>query len=183
MKKLLAALKSFQDDAERRARSGRLLGLLFIAAGFVLIGKAWDGAASINFVQGQIPYLLSGGFMGIALVITGCTLLFLVTVRAERRALHDKFDEMTTLLGRNLNRLGVTNNGAAAGTGGEQVVAGTSVYHRSDCKILEGKEGTTTITVQQAAAEGLSPCRSCEPPKLAEVKGGTESDDRAKSGS
>ena len=175
MKKLLAMLKSFQDDAERRARSGRLLGLLFIAAGFTLIGKAWDGAASINFVQGQIPYLLSGGFMGIALVITGCTLLFLVTIRAERRALHDKFDQMATLLGRNLNRLGVTNSGAAApGAGGEQVVAGTSVYHRTECKILEGKEGTITITVQQAAAEGLSPCRACDPPKLAEVQGGSK---------
>jgi hypothetical protein len=180
VKKLLAVLRSFQDDADRRARSGRLLGLLFIAAGFVLIGKAWDGAASINFVQGQIPYLLSGGFMGIALVITGCMLIFLVTVRAERRALHSKFDEMTTLLARNLNRLGVGNNGAAAGTGGEQVVAGTGVYHRPGCKILEGKEGTTTITVQQAAAEGLSPCRSCEPPKLAEVQGGSGAHNSAK---
>lgn len=174
MKKLLAMLKSFPDDADRRARSGRLLGLLFIAAGFALIGKAWDGAASINFVQGQVPYLLSGGFMGTALVITGSALIILVTIRAERRALHSKFDEMTTLLARNLNRLGVTNNGTAVGAGGEQVVAGTSVYHRPGCKILEGKEGTTTITVQQAAAEGLSPCRSCEPPKLAEVHGGNQ---------
>jgi hypothetical protein len=183
VKKLLAMLKSFQDDAERRARTGRLLGLLFIAAGFALIGKAWDGAASINFVQGQIPYLLSGGFMGIALVITGCTLLFLVTIRAERRALHDKFDQMATLLGRNLNRLGVTNNGTAPGTGGEQVVAGMSVYHRTECKILEGKEGAVTITVQQAAAEGLSPCRACDPPKLAEVQGGSEPHNRATKGS
>jgi hypothetical protein len=174
VKKLLAMLKAFPDDADRRARSGRLLGLLFITAGFVLIGKAWDGAASINFVQGQVPYLLSGGFMGTALVITGSALIILVTIRAERRALHSKFDEMTTLLARNLNRLGVTNNGTAVGTGGEQVVAGTSVYHHPGCRILEGKEGTTTITVQQAAAEGLSPCRSCEPPKLAEVHGGNQ---------
>jgi hypothetical protein len=174
VKKLWAMLKSFPDDADRRARSGRLLGLLFITAGFVLIGKAWDGAASINFVQGQVPYLLSGGFMGTALVITGCALIILVTIRAERRALHSKFDEMATLLARNLNRLGVTNNGTAVGAGGEQVVAGTSVYHHPGCKILEGKEGTTTITVQQAAAEGLSPCRSCEPPKLAEVHGGNQ---------
>ena len=177
MKKLLAVLKSFSDDADRRARSGRLLGLLFIAAGFVLIGKAWDGAASINFVQGQVPYLLSGGFMGIALVITGCALIFLVTIRAERRALHSKFEEMTTLLARNLNRLGVINNGTSAGTGGEQVVAGTSVYHHPGCKIIEGKDGTTTITVQQAAAEGLSPCRSCEPPRLADVHGRSEAHD------
>lgn len=183
MKKLLAMLKSFQDDAERRARSGRLLGLAFITAGFVLIGKAWDGAASINFVQGQIPYLLSGGFLGVALVITGCTLLFLITVRTERRALHGKFDEMTTLLARNLNRLGVASNGAASGVAAEQVMAGTGVYHRPGCKVLEGKEGVTSITVQQAAAEGLSPCRSCEPPKLAEVQASPEAQGTPTTGS
>ena len=176
MKKLLAMLRSMRDDPDRRARSGRVLGLLFILLGFALIGKAWDGAASINFVQGQIPYLLSGGFMGIALVITGCTLIFLVTLRSERKALHEKFDEMATLLGRNLNRMSVTVNGAASGPGAEHVVAGVTVYHRPGCKILEGKESAVTITVQQAAAEGLSPCRSCEPPRLAEVSRGAASE-------
>ena len=167
MKKLLEMLRSMRDDADSRARSGRVLGLLFIALGFVFIGKAWDGAASINFVQGQIPYLLSGGFLGLALVITGCTLIFLTTLRSERRALHEKFDEVATLLGRNLNRMSASAAGSAVGA--EQVVAGATVYHRAGCRILEGKEEAVTITVQQAAAEGLSPCRSCEPPRLAEV--------------
>ncbi|MGH2774686.1 MAG: hypothetical protein ACRDJT_04535 [Actinomycetota bacterium] len=175
MKRLFALLRSIRDDADRRARSGKILGLLFIALGFAFIGKAWDGAASINFVQGQIPYLLSGGFMGLALVVTGCTLIFLTTLRSERRALHEKFDEIATLLGRNLNRMSASANGAATGLGAEQVVAGVTVYHRPGCKILEGKDDAATITVQQAAAEGLSPCRSCEPPKLAEVGSGAES--------
>jgi hypothetical protein len=163
-----------RDDPDRRARSGRFLGLLFVALGFAFIGKAWDGAASINFVQGQVPYLLSGGFMGLALVITGCTLIFLTTLRSERRALHEKFDEVATLLGRNLSRMSASPGGSAAGA--EQVVAGATVYHRAGCRILEGKEEAVTITVQQAAAEGLSPCRSCEPPRLAEVSPGGESE-------
>ena len=45
-------------DSDRRVRLGRWLGLIFIAGGFAVIGKAWDGAAEINFAQGQIPYLL-----------------------------------------------------------------------------------------------------------------------------
>jgi len=114
--------------------------------------------------------------MGIALVITGCTLILLVTLRSERKALHEKFDEMATLLGRNLNRMSATVNGAASGPGAEHVVAGVTVYHRPGCKILEGKESAVTITVQQAAAEGLSPCRSCEPPRLAEVSRGAASE-------
>jgi hypothetical protein len=161
VKKLIAMFRSYRDDDERRVRTGRLIGLLFIGAGFAVIGKAWDGAASINFVQGQMPYLLSGGFLGLGLVIVGSTLLLLTTVRAERRALHDKFDEMATVLGRNLSRMSVGSNGSGPS---DQVVAGGSVYHRPGCRILDGKQGLSMVSVEQAAAEHLSPCRACDPP-------------------
>ncbi|MFN2586525.1 MAG: hypothetical protein ABR613_00205 [Actinomycetota bacterium] len=163
MKKLRAAWQSLWVDVDRRVQVGRILGLLFVTAGFVVIGKAWDGAASINFTTGQFPYLLSGGFMGLGLVVTGCTLLFLSTVRAERQVLTEKLDEVTKLLGRNLTRMQLSANGTAAA--GEQVVAGENVYHRAECRILQGKSGLTTLTVDQAAAEGLRACRVCEPPE------------------
>ena len=138
---------------------------MFITAGFAVMGKAWDGAAGINFAQGQIPYLLSGGFMGLGLVITGATLLFLSTIRAERQLLTDKFDQMATLLGRNLSRMQFSSNGSASSSAnGSQVIAGETVYHRVECKILEGKDGLTTVSLEQADAEGLAPCRVCEPP-------------------
>ena len=166
MKKLRATWQSLWVDVDRRVRLGRLLGLFFVTAGFVVLGFAWDGAASINFVTGQFPYLLSGGFMGLSLVITGCTLLFLSTIRAERQILTDKFDEMTRLLSRNLGRLQVSTNGSGPSSH-EQVVAGTHVYHRADCKILEGKTGLSTVSVDQAANEGLEACRACDPPRPA----------------
>lgn len=162
MKKLRAAWQSLWVDVDRRVQVGRILGLVFVTAGFVVIGKAWDGAASINFTTGQFPYLLSGGFMGLGLVVTGCTLLLLSTVRGERKVMTEKLDEVTKLLGRNLNRMQLSANGIAGM--GEQVVAGENVYHRADCRILQGKKGLTTLTVEQAAAEGLTPCRVCEPP-------------------
>jgi hypothetical protein len=162
VKKLRAAWQSLWVDVDRRVQAGRILGLFFVTAGFVVIGKAWDGAASINFTTGQFPYLLSGGFMGLSLVVTGCTLLLLSTVRGERQVMTDKLDEVTKLLGRTLNRMQTSANGVAAS--GEQVVAGETVYHRADCKILQGKTGLTTLTVDQAAAEGLTACRVCDPP-------------------
>jgi hypothetical protein len=168
MKKLKATWQSLWVDVDRRVRIGRILGLAFITVGFVLIGKAWDGSAGVNFVQGQVPYLLSGGFMGMAMVITGCTLLFLSTVRAERQILTDKFDEMTKLLSRNLGRLQISSNGS--GGSQEQVVAGSEMYHRADCRILVGKKGTTLLSVAQATGEGLTPCRACQPPQPAESK-------------
>lgn len=163
MKRLRAVWQSVWGDVDRRVRLGRLLGLLFIAAGFIMIGKAWDGAAGVNLrVDSQFPYLLSGGFAGLGLIVTGATMLFLATVRAERQIMSDKFDEVARLLGRNLNRLQISTNGS--GTDG-QVVAGATTYHRVSCRILEGKEGLTTVTVEQAAAEGLAPCRVCDPPE------------------
>src|SRR5918911_136644 len=163
MKRLRAVWESLWGDVDRRVRLGRILGLAFITAGFVVIGVAWNGAASINLrIDSQFPYLLSGGFLGLGLIVTGATMLFLATVRAERTILTTKFDEMLTLLGRNLNRLQFSANGAGSTNG--QVVAGASVYHRAECRILQGKQGLTTVTVEQADAEGLKPCRVCSPP-------------------
>jgi hypothetical protein len=169
VKRLRAVWQSLWADVDRRVRLGRILGLLFVTAGFVVIGVAWNGAAGINLrIDSQFPYLLSGGFAGLGLIITGATLLFLATVRAERQIMTAKFDEMLTLLGRNLNRLQFSSNGAGSTNG--QVVAGANVYHRAECRILQGKSGLTNVTVEQAAAEGLKPCRVCNPPVVEEAE-------------
>ena len=168
MKRIKALWSSLFGDADRRIRMGRVIGFLFMTLGVVMIALAWNGAANRNFVEGQFPYLLSGGVMGLALVIIGATLLFLATIRAERELMTDRFDEMIRLLGRNLNRLSVSSNGSAGV--GAQVVASDTVFHRAECKILQGKEGLATVTVDQAEAEGLTPCRVCEPPRTEPVK-------------
>lgn len=177
MKKLRAAWQSLWVDVDRRVHVGRILGLVFVTAGFVVIGKAWDGAASINFTTGQFPYLLSGGFMGLGLIVTGCTLLLLATVRGEREVMSQKLDEVTKLLSRSLTRMQSSSNGVAGS--GEQVVAGETTYHRADCKILQGKTGLSTLTVEQAAAEGLTACRVCDPPQLAKAEESPASSDGA----
>ncbi len=172
MKKLRAIWASFVGDTDRRVRLSRILGLTLIVVGFAAIGKAWDGAASKFSLPEMFPYLLSGGFMGLGLVVTGATLLFLATIRSERQLMTDRYDEMARLLGRNLNRLQISSNGS--GSNG-QVVAGATVYHRAECKILEGKDGLTTVTVEQAAAEGLNACRVCNPPAPKQATEASES--------
>lgn len=162
MKRVKALWSSLFGDADRRVRMGRLIGFLFMTLGVVMIGLGWNGAANRNFSEGQFPYLLSGGVMGLALVIIGATLVFLATIRAERELMTDRFDEMIRLLGRNLNRLSISSNGAPSVNG--QVVAGDTAYHRAECKVLQGKDGLATVTVEQAEAEGLAPCRVCQPP-------------------
>jgi hypothetical protein len=167
MKKFRAMWQSLWVDTDRRVRLGRFLGFIFVVAGFGVIAKAWDGAATQVRVDSQVPYLLSGGFLGLGLIITGAALLILSSVRAERQIQSKQFEEMTTLLARNLGRLSVSQNGSGKNT--EQVIAGGDAYHQPGCKILKGKDGLDSISVAQAVSEGLSPCRSCDPPTPAEI--------------
>lgn len=51
------------------------LGILLGAAGFVGIALGWDGASRQVHVEAQIPYVISGGLGGLALVIVGTGLL------------------------------------------------------------------------------------------------------------
>jgi hypothetical protein len=53
----------------------RFLGLLFWMAGGVVLTFAWMGMAELAYVDGQMPFLVSGGAAGLALVIVGSTLV------------------------------------------------------------------------------------------------------------
>ena len=163
MKKLRAFWDSMWVDVDRRVRMGRVLGMVFVTAGFILMGLAWNGAASKNLIQSQFPYLLSGGLMGLGLVILGATLWMLSAIRGERQVLTEKVDEMIQLLARTLSRSAVSTNGAIEG-GDAQVIATKDAYHLAGCRILEGKTNVTDLTVAQAVAEGLAACRVCSPP-------------------
>ena len=43
-------------------------------AGFAVIGLGWWGASGTKYVYQEIPYVISGGIFGIALVIVGAAL-------------------------------------------------------------------------------------------------------------
>lgn len=66
----------------------RFLGLLFWMAGGVVLTLAWMGMAELAYVDGQMPYLVSGGAAGLGLIIVGSTLVLSATVSeaAERTA-------------------------------------------------------------------------------------------------
>jgi hypothetical protein len=84
--------------AEWKARFARLLGLAFCAAGFGAIALGWAGAARKTCVDCQIPYLISGGAAGIALVVLGAGLLLIAQMRTEARRLSARLEQMTWTL-------------------------------------------------------------------------------------
>lgn len=69
------------------ARLATYLGRVLVVVGFIMILLAWDGAAELDFIQGQFPYLLSGAIPGLALIIIGAGLEYIQATRqftAER---------------------------------------------------------------------------------------------------
>ena len=65
-------------DRARPGRSGRnvrkwmeTIGMLLIVFGFVCILLGWYGASHSPYLYQEIPYLISGGLLGVALVIGG----------------------------------------------------------------------------------------------------------------
>lgn len=153
------------SQSDRQVRLGRILGLLFSVAGFVIITVAWNGSANLAYVDGQIPWMISGGLGGVGLIIFGSSLLVISSNRAERLSQDHRLQE----LARQLSIMGAAVETQGSPNG--RVVAGKSTYHRPDCRLVKDRKDLDFITVTIAAAQGLSPCRVCNP-ETADVEGG-----------
>ena len=138
---------------------GGKLGLAFCVAGFAVIWAGWNGAASYNDIRKQFPYLISGGVAGLALVVIGVGLMVIQSQRADRVQLEANLHELRQILDR-LTGLPASNGAEAADAA--LVVAGPGAYHRPTCKLVAGRD-LRKMTVQQAEAAGLEPCRTCAP--------------------
>ena len=101
--------------------------------------------------------------------MVGSTLLLVSGVRATRYESNAKIDEAIKLLSRTLMRTGPGGDGTGPSA---QVVAGSSTYHQPGCRVLEGKSGLHVLSVEQAVAEKLAPCRVCDPPAPGDTAAG-----------
>jgi hypothetical protein len=127
-----------------------------------VIGFAWNGAASIDFAQGQLPYLLSGGAAGLGLIGVGMALVLFEGERRSRAHLDQRLDTLARLLEDSRGSNGHSPNGRPAQPEG-LVVAGQSSYHLPSCRLVTGKEDRVLLTTEEAEERGLAPCRVCQP--------------------
>ena len=150
-------------------RSGNRLGLVVIAVGLVVIGIGWNGAAGsggevnhVPVVQAQLPWLLSGGFLGLGIVILGAAMVIANAYRESEARLSARFEQ---LLGALEREPGLTAQADAASSSppGELVVAGSASFHRPDCRLVKGRSEARLIDVSTALDLGLDPCRICRP--------------------
>jgi len=144
---------------------GGKLGLAFCLAGLAVIWAGWNGAGSYNDIRKQFPYLISGGIAGLALVVIGVGLMIIQSQRADRVQLEANLHELRSILER---MTGLPASNGAAETETNLVVAGPGAYHRPTCKLVAGRD-LRKMTIQQAEAADLEPCRTCAPGSDAEV--------------
>lgn len=156
-------------------------GSLLLPFGVAVIIIGWHGAAYGNVDQQQIPYLISGGILGLAIVIVGCFFywahwLYRIYDQADlhhQEAMREQRELVRTLI----DALGHSSSApavpfaapstmAAAPTNGAGRVfvataSGTN-FHTAGCPMVANRDrGLRTISETEAAS--MKPCRICEP--------------------
>ena len=161
------------------------LGLCIVALGLLAIGLGWNGMAGgggeVNGVpnlNAQLPWLISGGILGLALVVFGTAMIVVQNARTDRARLEAKLDELVEAMGRNataaptpypsgpITAAAPTLASAPAATTNVTTgvfVAGPSAYHRPDCRLVQGRDDVEYLSAADAAARDLKPCRVCKP--------------------
>lgn len=141
-------------------RSPVSAGVVLVAAGFALIFLGWNGAAGLDFVEGQVPYVISGGLTGLALVGAGLAVVLVQAQRREARAITDRLDELVEAM-RALG--GTAERGPTLVPDESMVIAGRGSYHLPACRLVEGRDDLQPMSRTAAEDRGLAPCRICQP--------------------
>lgn len=81
-----------------RGSTGIWAGLVVISLGFVAIFYAWGRVAGLSNVALQMPYLVSGGLVGLALVIVGVTAVDVAVRRQDSLERRQQLAETSRVL-------------------------------------------------------------------------------------
>lgn len=168
-------------DAVRRLRvSGAGLRLdertLMIAGGvvaplgLVIVLLGWWGAAHTPYVFEQLPYVISGGLLGVGLMFLGAFLYFAHWMTQMVREHRTQSAAVIEALGRLEARMAEqaaapavasspASNGAHPGVDRLVATERGTMAHRPDCAVVVGKADLRRVT----ADDGLAPCKLCEP--------------------
>ena len=151
-------------------------GGVLLPLGVLLVVLGWLGASHTVLLFEQIPYMISGGMLGLALVFAGGFIYFAYWQTLQVRELRSHNRELTDALGRIESLLA---GGAALGAGAGAPLrapardsspprAATflatptgSMLHRPDCPVVAGRDNLRQVS---AGADGFEPCKICQPP-------------------
>ena len=139
---------------------GGKAGIVLVAVGLLVIGLGINGASGQLSVVAQVPYLISGGILGVALVILGAAMLIVQGAREDRSLLEAKLDLLAEAF---LEGQGRQAKADAPGDLSGLVIAGSASYHVPGCRLVDGREQTSYLTPAEARGQELKACRVCRP--------------------
>jgi hypothetical protein len=142
------------------------VGALLMPLGIFAIFLGWYGVAHTKYQYDQLPYVVSGGLLGLALVFLGGFIYFgawLARIgneqRESSRQLTDAVLTLVDLMGRQGSTAVLGSTGAADGA--ELVLAGSgSTVHRRDCALIAHRADLHPLAGNET---GLGTCRVCRP--------------------
>lgn len=140
---------------------GGKAGLAVAGVGLIAIGIGWNGTAGQLTLIGQIPYLISGGMLGLALVVLGAAMILVQSGREDRARLEDKLELLADAFMAGSG--GARTEALAPSDASELLVAGTASYHVPGCRLVDGRDETSYLTPAEAQSTDLKPCRVCQP--------------------
>jgi hypothetical protein len=140
------------STGSRRQPLPVLLGSVLAPLGLLLVFLGWLGASRTPLVQEQLPYLISGGLLGLALVNLGGFFYFAHWQSELLREVRIQTAELTAAL-----RAGSAPTHAAAAATAFVTTASGTLAHRLDCPVVRGRADLSP------AGPELAACTICEP--------------------
>lgn len=145
------------------------VGALLVPVGIVIILIAWYGSAHTPYIQQQIPYLVSGSFIGLGLMIIGGLLywahwLYRIYDQADlnHAAAMARQEELIERLIDAVSSGRSSTGPVDGGIDGLVATATGANVHRLDCPIVSRHpDGLRHLTA--AEADGRPRCRICLP--------------------
>ena len=158
------------SQAERAVRLLLYAGVGLAVLGVITVYLGYNGAATNTSVVQQFPYLLSGGVIGLSLVVAGGCIGLSSVLLASRVSLHSEIAELRSsveALGESIahSSIGQHNGSANGGSFGSLVAVsrGGSSFHRSECRLVAARVDTRPMPREDAEGRGLLACRICKP--------------------
>jgi hypothetical protein len=184
------ALQSKLDDIrallERRTAEGAertlfaradvilaIVGSVLLPLGLVVIGLGWYGAAHTPFVFEQIPYLISGGLLGVGMVVAGGLVFFgswlARLAEQDRVASRDLIEALDGLrqdvraaaVPLDLGAPAAAHLNGHAGSGVHLVATPTgTMVHTPDCSVVARRDDLRAVDPDD---DGYRACKICTP--------------------
>lgn len=147
-----------------------IIGGVVAPLGVVVVLLGWWGAAHSPYVFEQLPYLISGGLLGVGMIFLGAFFYFahwMTQLVKEHRvqsvavieALQRLQDQVARQSDGELTAVGFSNGTQLAETADLVATERGTMAHRPDCVVVAGKASLRRVS----EADGLAACKLCAP--------------------